>query len=151
MPWRSIPNDFPMGIGDAVRVENAGAVQFYGANGHIVFHWDPQSSRQQVIRNSKDPSLGTEERGGGWPFSLAAEDTILTRTTKGWGVTIGGVRKPTFDFAQRTKTAVSRILTYTPTGGLVTSQFKPATGPPAPHTTVTAHTSSPYMPSATRW
>ena len=108
--WKDIPTDFKtkMAVGDAVKVINAGTVDFYSATDQILFHWNPRQSDKIVVRNSKIGSWGNEERGGGWPFTQPA-DTILVRTATGWAVSIGSVHKPAFDFQQRNNQAVARI------------------------------------------
>ena len=81
--------------------------------GNYLLTWNPRPREKQVVRNAKiGGSWGSEERGGGWPFTGndgAGQFVTLTKTAEGWEVTIDGARKSVFDFKERSAAAVARI------------------------------------------
>eukprot|EP00992_Anisonema_acinus_P002335 TRINITY_DN10618_c0_g1_i2.p1 TRINITY_DN10618_c0_g1~~TRINITY_DN10618_c0_g1_i2.p1 ORF type:complete len:474 (-),score=115.81 TRINITY_DN10618_c0_g1_i2:75-1496(-) len=87
------------------------SVNFMDAADNILFHFNPRSSQDTVVRNSRlDGAWGTEERAGGLPLTPGgAVRLTVTRTADGYSVAVDGT--PFTFYADRVATPVARVET----------------------------------------
>jgi hypothetical protein len=96
-----------MSTGDKVkfdgRMPKSVCINFYDAEGNIVFHLNPRQTEGCVVRNAcYNGEWGSEERAGGLPFAVGRNlSVIVEKTSDGFAVVVDGVRIPALDFAQR--------------------------------------------------